>query len=568
MSLSSALQIGRSALLTSQTALELTGNNLANAATPGYHRNTLSLAAVQTQQVAQGIFVGRGVQIDAITRQTSEALEARIRGSVSDGSYSKTRVDLLKQIENIEGEYTDVNLTKKMGAFFDAWSTLATKPQDHAARTTVLTESKTMIQYVNQIDGEVKALRQQTDDALKESIVNTNDLLAGIEQLNHQITIHEQGTGNGASSLRDQRDQLLSQLSQYMDISTVEMPSGSVDVYVGSIPVVMNGKAQNIEMKFVDKNGVSTPVITAGEDKDILNIKGGQIGAMIEYRTNDLEKTIQTLNDISSQIIWEVNKIHTQGQALDGFNSTTGTYVVHDFDAPLNSQAAGLPFKPEHGSFKIHVNDKTTGQMKEHTINVDLDGIGGDDTSMNDLVSQISAIDGVSASITPDGKLKIDSDASNIEFSFSDDSSFTLAALGINTFFEGKNAFNIKINQTLASDTSLIAASLNHLPGDGSNASTIEALRTKSLETNGGLSLTEYWTKHVQNLSVEIASANAQSTADQTVTQSLFAQQQQISGVNTDEEAINLMNYQQAYSAAARYLNVINEMMDSLMSLA
>ncbi|QDU32692.1 Flagellar hook-associated protein 1 [Poriferisphaera corsica] len=567
MGLNTALQIGRSGLLTAQTALELTGNNLANAATPGYHRNNVVLSAVASQRLGPNVYLGQGVQLDSIVRQTDEALEARIRGSISDGSYSQTRTDLLKQIESIEGEFTTVNVSSKLGKFFDSWSGLASKPQDDAKRTIVISESETLARHIQQIDSEIKDLRGQTDSAIKQSVVSVNDTLEQIGQLNQQIALSEQGTGN-ASSLRDQRDQLLAELSKYMDVSTVEMPSGSVDVYVGSIPIVMNGQPQRIEVAYDTINGVSTPVIKAGKDKDPLVMNGGQLGALIDYRTIDLEKTIDSLDSLAKQLIFEVNKQHSQSQGLSGFTDITGTYTVQDSSAALNSVAAGMEFTPEHGSFKIHVKDKSTGQMTTSVINIDLDGIGGDDTSLDSLVAQINSVAGISASISPSGQIKLNADGSNLEMSFSEDSSGVLAALGVNTFFDGYNATTIAVNDVIKSDSSKIASGRGHLAGDNTAALAIDALRDEPIDGFNGTSITDFWNKHVQDLAVNISQSNSQATADQTVKNSLEAQQQSISGVNVDEETINLMKYQQAYQASARYLSTVQQLMETLLSLA
>ena len=567
MGLNTALQIGRSGLLTAQTALELTGNNLANAATPGYHRNNVVLSAVPTQRLGPNVYLGQGVQLDTIVRQTDEALEARIRGSISDGSYSQTRTDLLKQIQSIEGEYTDVNVSGRLGKFFDVWSGLASKPQGDSKRTIVISESETLARHIQQIDKEIKDLREQTDSAINQSVASVNDILEQIGTLNRQIALSEQGTGN-ASSLRDQRDQQLAELAKYMDVSTVEMPSGSVDVYVGSTPIIMNGKPQHIDVVYESIDGVSTPVIKAGDDKDPLIMSGGQLGALIDYRTQDIESTIESLDNLAKQLIFEVNKQHAQSQGLTGFTSVTGTYKIQDTTAALNSPAAGMEFAPQHGSFKLHVKDKSTGQMKTAVINIDLDGINGDDTTLDSLVAQINSVDGVSASISPSGQIQLSTDGNNLEMSFSEDSSGALAALGVNTFFDGYNASNISVNQAIKSDPTKIAAGRGHKPGNNTAALAIEELRGTPADGLGGLSVTDYWNKHVTDLAVSISQSDNQSQADQAVKNSLEAQQQSISGVNVDEETINLMKYQQAYQASARYLSTVQSLMETLLALA
>ncbi|QQE10703.1 flagellar hook-associated protein FlgK [Planctomycetota bacterium] len=567
MTLNSALQIGRSGLLTAQTAMEVTGNNLANAATPGYHRNTVALSAVQGQRLSPSAYLGAGVQLDAIKRQTDEALEARIRSSVSDGSHAQTQADLLRQVESIQAEYSSVNLTSSMGKFFDSWSALANNPQDYGKRTSVISESESLSKHIQQMDSELKNLREQTDSAIKQSVITVNDLLKQVELSNKQIALSEQGTGN-ASALRDQRDQLLGELSKYMEISTVEMPSGSVDVYVGSTPIVMNGEAEHIEMTYEQQDGVSTPVLKVGDDKDILQIQGGQLGALIEYRTVDINEQIATLDQLTHEMIFEVNKIHSQSQGLEGFSTITGTYNVDDTSAALNSPEANMDFVPEHGSFKIHVKDKTTGQMTSTTINIDLDGIGGNDTSLDSLAVELNAINGINASITADGKLQLDTNGSNLEMSFSDDTSGALAALGINTFFSGHGSSNIELNEVIAKNPDFIAAGQGHTPGDNSTALALDALRDQSLDGLNGASIMEFWTDHVQDLAVKISQASSSADASQTVLNSLQAQQQSLSGVNVDEETINLMQYQQAYNASARFISTIQDLMETLLQIA
>ena len=128
MGLTSSLYIGRSGLLASQAAIQVAGNNLANIATEGYHRNEISLAAVRANELQRGIYLGNGVQINAITRQVNEALEARLRNAVSDEGGSRVKQDLWSEIEAIENELTEVDISTRMGEFFNAWSQIANNP--------------------------------------------------------------------------------------------------------------------------------------------------------------------------------------------------------------------------------------------------------------------------------------------------------------------------------------------------------------------------------------------------------------------------------------------------------
>jgi flagellar hook-associated protein 1 FlgK len=241
---------------------------------------------------------------------------------------------------------------------------------------------------------------------------------------------------------------------------------------------------------------------------------------------------------------------------------------VADVTAALNAEEAELDFEPGHGSFSIHVTQQSTGQRVTESISVDLDGIdAGNDTTLTSLAAAIDAVENVSASVTSDGRLRITADGNDFKVSFSDDSSGVLASLGINTFFVGRRATDIEVNEVVAARPTLIAAGQGHVLGDNRNALALVGLRSESLDELSGFSLTEYWGRHVEDFAIRLSQAKQSVEADTVVRENLQAQQQSISGVNPDEETINLIQYQRAYQASARFLSVVDEMMQTLLAL-
>jgi len=453
MSLGSALQIGRSGLLANRAAIEVTGHNIANVSTPGYHRQTVNLTPLQGSEIGNGLFLGRGVQLDSIVRQISSSLESRIRSTIADGSASQVRKDILSQIEAIENEFTDVDLSTNLSEFFDAWSELANTPDDFAARTLVVEQGAKLASFIEDLRGNLVGVREQVNQSLRDSVAAANDLLNRIADVTQRIGVAEGGLG-GANSLRDERDQLLNQLSGYMDISIVEHDNGMTDVFVGSTPLVLNGQSRGLTLKQDTKNGETVFTIAVAQDGTPVNPASGSIAGLLEAREQDVNGAIDALDDFAQELIHQVNRIHTQGQGLTGLQSITGAAILQDYDAPLNSQDAGLGIVPTHGSFQIHVTQTATGQRTASTINIDLDGIDPDnDTTLNSLVAELNTIDGVNASITNDGKIKIESTGSGFELSFSDDTSGALAALGVNTFFTGSSAVDIAVNSVVRLDS-------------------------------------------------------------------------------------------------------------------
>ncbi len=570
MGLAGSLQIGRTGLLASQAALQVVGQNLANLSTDGYHRQKITLAPERSQEIGPGLFVGRGVTIQSITRVIDEALEARLRGSISDQSASEVRQQLLGRIEAIENEFSGADLSTALGEFFNAFSQLANNPQDVSLRTLLIEQATSLTGFISDLDTGLGNVQLQTISQIDQTVAAVNDLMSRIASLNTQIAVQSSGAG-GAPGLRDQRDQLLSELSKFLDISIVEQPSGSADVYVGSLPIILNSSSRGVELIKESVNGQTVTKVVISADKSPLDISSGELGALIKFKENDIQNAIDAIDTLAAQLIFQVNHLHSQGQGLDLLDGVTGAQAVADATVALNDSATDLTIFPTHGSFQIHVVQKSTGQVITTTINVDLDGINpAGDTTLTTLAADLDAAANISATVTPDGRLQITPGSGDFAISFSDDTSGALAVLGINTFFTGKNAFDINVNSLVASSPRLIAAATSSAagqnPGDNTNALTIAGLRDQALTVLNGLSLTQHWNRHVEDFAVRQAQARNQFRADTIIREGLTSQQQSISGVNVDEEAIDLIQFQRAFQASARFLTVIDEMFQTLLA--
>lgn len=570
MGLGGSLQIGRSGLLASQTALQVAGQNLANLATEGYHRQTITLAPERSQEIGTGLFIGRGVRVQSITRVIDEALEARLRGSISDQSASEIRQQLLGRIEAIENEFSGVDLSTALGEFFNAFSELANNPQDVSLRTILIEQASSLTSFIRDLDTELGKVERQTIGQLDQSVASVNDLLTRIAVIDQQVALQSRGAG-GAPGLRDQRDQLLTELSKFLDISTIEQASGSIDVFVGSLPILLNSKSRGIELETKSVNGQTVAQILISADKSPLDVTSGELGALIRFKEKDMRDASSALDTLAAQLIYQVNTLHSQGQGLDMLSTVTGAQRIDDATVTLNDSAAGLTIPPTHGSFQLHVVQKSTGQIITTTVNVDLDGINpATDTTLTSLVADLDAAANITATVTADGRVQITADSNDFVFSFSDDTSGALAALGVNTFFTGENAFDINVNSLIVDSPRLIAAATSSAlglnPGDNSNALAIAGLRDQSQTQLKGLSLTRFWNRHVENFAVRQAQARQQFQSDTVIRESLSSQQQSISGVNVDEEAINLIQFQRAFQASARFLTIIDEMFQTLLA--
>ena len=567
MGLTSALQIGRSGLLTAQSAIELAGNNLANVATRGYSRQEMVIVPAGVTQLSTGNFIGRGVQLEQIVRRTNESLTSRIRGGVADQAGSLVRQDVIGQLEALQNELTGIDLSTHLNDFFNAFGDLSNQPLDSSLRSLVLQRGETLATFIRDLHEGLTDVREQLDGQIRNTTAAANDLLNQIEQINGQISQTEGGAG-GAHGLRDQRDQLLGELAKYLDISVVEQSSGVVDISVGSTPIMLNGKSRGVELRIESVEGQLHHSIAVSTDSSTLNANSGELGALIDLREDTIDGAMATLDDFTRQLIYQINRVHSGGQGSQGFSSITGDTKVLDATVALNDADAGLAFAPQHGSFQVHVTQKSTGQRVTTTINVDLDGINAaTDTTLTSLAASINTATNISSSVTPGGKLQLAVDSADFEITFSDDTSGALASLGINTFFAGSDSFDVAINPHLKANVGLLAAGQGNIAGDNHNAIALSELREARFSELGGLSLTDVWSRHVEGIAIELDLANRQVEADTVVRDSLEAQQQNVSGVNADEEAINLLSFQRLFQASAKFLSVLDEMFDVILNV-
>ncbi len=289
------------------------------------------------------------------------------------------------------------------------------------------------------------------------------------------------------------------------------------------------------------------------------------MAGLISSRDDILGSFLDQLKDFSQTFIYEFNKAFTSGQGLTGYQSITSESAVADTKQPLD--AAGLPFTPENGSFQVKVRDKQTGLTQTTNVQVDLDGLDDNDTSLDDLAAKLNAIDGVSASVSPTRRLVIKSESTQQDFAFANDTSGVLASLGVGTFFSGSDATNISVNQAVVDDPGKFAASRGGIGADTDNAVTLAGLLNQPLESQNGASIGVLYDRIAGNVTQGSNAAKAIADGYRTFEDTLSAQQLSVSGVSLDEEAVRLISYQRTYQASAKYISTLDELLNTLVQL-
>ena len=565
MSLIGALNAGQSALAVQQAALQVTGNNISNSGNADYTRQTAEVSPAPDQQIQPGIFVGTGVNLTSVQRQIDDALEARIRGSISDNSAADTTQQWLSRVESTFNALGTDDLSTSMSNFFNSWSNLANKPQDMGYRQVVLQQGDTLARRFQSERQQLNDLNSNVATELQSQVSAADDLASQVATLNGQIVTAEGGTGGTANNLRDQRDAILKKLSNLMNISTVAQPNGVVNVYVGSEALVFNTDSRGVALNYQTVNGASTPQVVFKTTNGVVPLGGGgEVGALSDMQAR-VTGTVTEVDSLAHNLIFELNKIHGSGQGLQGFSSVTAANAVADPAAALSSTTAGLPFVPNNGSFVVHVTQKASGLSTSTLVQVNLTG-GATDTSLNSLAASLNGINGVTASIVS-GKLQISAATNAVDLSFSQDSSGALAALGINNFYTGKDASDIAVSNTLVSQPQMLAAAKNGDSADNQTALAIAALATQPVAGLNGTSLNDSYQAIINGVAAQTAAAKTNAQATLTVMNTLQAQRESLSGVSLDEEAVNLMKQQRAFQGAAKLVTTVNDMMQTVLDM-
>ena len=567
--LTSALQIGRSALLTYQSALQITGDNVANASTPGYNRRTPILTPLSGIPLAGGIQIGAGVALTNIRRNVDEQVELRFRTAIADKEQTAVEQRTLGRLEAALNELSDTDLSTYLDQFFNSFSQLQLNPADLSLRDIVLINADALTVALHRQATDLSLIHEELNDKLGAFSTQASKLAEDVARLNGEILTAEAGSGSEAAGLRDQRDVVLRDLSELIEIRAIAQDNGAVNVFIGNEPLVelLHARALTTTEQTIDDHRIVT--VRFADNLSAPRLDGGSIAGAVEARDTHVARQRDKLDLLTRGLIEEVNRLHASGQGTARFTDVTGTFRVLDATAALNTTAAGLDLLPDHGSFLITVYD-LQGQPTEMQINIDLDGVGAD-TTLTTLVAAINAHPdnggAITASITSNNQLRLVA-SPGAEFTFKEDSSSTLAALGVNTFFQGRSTADIAVNSVLRTDRRFLAAATSNLPGDGTNAARIAALgETTGAAALSGVTIMDFYRNLVAETAVAGAAARSATEAADVIFAALTAQRESVSGVSLDEEAINLLRYQRAFQASARYVQMVDRLIGELLAL-
>ncbi len=571
------LYTGVSGIMASQVAMDVVGNNLNNLRTPGYSRQMVSIQSKQPRPTVYGP-MGTGVEVTGIERAHNDLLAKAVRRESSSYNYFGSMQNSLGEAMLYFNELEPgAGLGDPLKKFFGAWQELSsTSPDntDEAAvkRYALLEQSETLARQLREGYGSIEAVQNNIDIRLVSNVKQINDITANIAILNASIMTSEIG-GGSANDLRDQRDLLLDQLSTFATVTTNESENGQVTVFIGGQVVVDRDTSHLLEAKpNPDKDGsidiYFKPVLGVGtiSNAEPTNITdsliGGSMAGDIKTRDELLEGYLGELDVLARALISETNKVHAVGQGLLRFDQITSSNSVGNSILPFDNVAGKLPFDISKGSFSIDVYDNSGAVINTVTIDVD----PASDT-LASISSKINTASGgmLGSTINEDNGIDIFSTSGNT-FGFSADTSGFLAAAGLNAFFSGTSAKDIDISALIQNDPEYIATGSSGAPGDNSIAKAIAGLQFKSLDGTSGRTLGEAYGFFIGVLASDKSQIDTFTKTKELSYQQSVMRNESVRGVSEFEELTNMTLFQRTFEANSRYINVIDEMINTVVN--
>ena len=566
MSIFGSIQMAGNTLQAMQIGLHVVGNNIANANTPGFVRERVLYTPAPVQKVGH-LTLGNGVAIAGIVQNIDQFVEERLRDVGGDRASADLQQKVYGDLEAVLAELTDIDVSTALTNFFNGIEEVVNHPEDMALRNFAVGLGEKLTRPINTLSRRVTTTYEELSVGVDNLSSEINTLTEQVRSLNLKIVALEGGNSvaNQAGGLRSQRNVALKRLAEIADVKVSENEVGSVNVSLNGEILVYDGTRREVKTVFSSDDGRQVANIEYADGGGPLQVNSGELHGLYEARDTIVGGFIAKLDEFAAALAFEFNKVYSQGQGASGYQTITSINQVDSAGAELD--AAGLDFTPVNGSFNVVLYNTTTKLKTTHPIAVDLNGLQ-EDSSLSTLAAQIDAIDGVRAEITSDNRLRITAESTENRLAFADDTSGLLAAIGINTFFTGSKASDIAVNAVVAADGSKFAASAVGTIGvDIVNAQRLIALHDEGLLSLNGNSITGIYDQLINETSQ--GSSVAASIADgfEVFEQTLEAQSQSVSGVNLDEEAIDMIMLQQTYQASARYISTLAELMDILVAL-
>jgi len=618
MGLFNTLGIGYSGLSAAETATNVTGHNIANANNDYYTRQRVSTSASVPLHSIPGD-VGEGVQVTQIVRIHDEFVYARYKDSSNTLSHDDYMQQSLEEVAKYFPDLQDLGISQDLKNYFNSWNDLSSNANEGSQKIALVQNASTLSENLSSTRDRLRSFQDSVNDQLKTNIDEANSIGERIANLNKEISKIESTKPNQANDLRDQRDNLELTLSKILDISTSKSQLTSLNV------VDANATDQGMDYhlniagnSFVDGSTFHPLVIENSDNESRYysiysesqdgtkyevtdKIRGGKVGAMLDIRGRTIDKGtnagypsdgivqgyVDDLDTFANTLITQTNNIYAKSAST---SMTSPTHKDLNSDTPLLNSDLNV----KTGSFDLVMYDNNGVEVGRKEIDINQLTTMNDDTTSDSIVKQInsqsddngdnSSINDIDdyfrATYGTDGIFSIgpnpdhpDLASQNYTISFEDNGTNFPGAIGIKQFFTGSDANNISVNRDLSNNSSLVQGYKAPVDGNNDVANDMVQLQYDNVDFFRKNSIVEKDTLNgfYNSLTTRIATDGESAGRAQETSKALFntvqAEFQSISGVSTDEELTNLIKFQTAYSANAKVITTVDQMLNTLLGI-
>lgn len=534
----------------SQAGLETTSHNINNATTVGYSRQRVITSTAGAGETGQGFF-GRGVQVDTVTRQYDSFLYRQLVGAQGSSAQLSTHLAQVSQVNNLFGDRT-VGITPALAGLFTSTNAAATKPADPAVRADMIGKANSLVTQINTAYQELENQRNGLNTQISTTVEQANSYLERINDLNKKIVIARGKDGHAPNDLLDQRDQAVSELNQLTGIRFYEqgdafnitlqsgqtLLSGTTVYPLQAVPSASDPK--RLTVAYTLPSGPGTTIQVEMNDSEVT---GGQLGGLLSFRSQSLDAVQDQLGQLAIGLAMAFNAQHRQGYDLDGQPGGD----MFGLQAPAAIRNSG---NTSTGEWQSAYTDADAIRASAYRIQYD---------GANYTVTRLS--DGSSFDVTPSGTPPtLSFDGLTLT------GNGTPAAGDAWTLQPARDA--ARDLKQLISDPSKLALADSALgTTNGNNGLKLAELQTAKVLGNGSMSLNEMFSQLVNNVGVQTQQVSTANTAQANLVKQQATAHLSVSGVNLNEEYVNLTIFQEQYQASAKILDVASTVFDTLLGL-
>lgn len=625
--MSDILGTGKSALFAFQRALATTSHNIANVNTEGYSRQRVSFESINVGN-RDFEYLGTGVNVADIERIHDQFATSRVNSATSEHAEQQASYQMASRLDNLVA--TDgISVSPAINEFFNAMQDANADPSSMTSRSIALDKADELAQRFQSLQAQFDDAQVETNARMSAAVDNVNEYAATIAEINVQL-VSTGGTRqlHSANNLLDQRDQLVAELSEYIEVNTVVQDNGAMNVYIGKgVPIVTDGVAESITT-VPDDTYPDRLQILLGEGARQLNldaqIQGGEIGGLNDFTANTLYPAMQELGRLSLVMASSLNEQHAKGIDSNGdvgaalfqtrdpqvfsSNENNGSGIVAaTIDDVYDIKAADYLLRFDGANFTATRSSdgfQTSGPMPMTLDGMNISISGAPTAGDTFIVSATNRAAGSFESILNEpeklalaSRLSTSTDINNVgdssisEAIVTDPLSASLSD-SIDIVFDTDNSYNIidvTSGATLSASVAYVEGdtiALNgwevkisggartgdthriegNVNGQGNNVNGLAIFEMQSSNIiDGNQSFNDAYGSMVSGVGTQTHTAEVRTRTLESLKSNAIDRQQSSQGVSLDEEAIDLTRYQQAYQASAQIIATADTLFQSIL---